>query len=58
MCQHYLLIVPESVVSQHRSVLDLVRCVVDKDCSVLNLQDLDAMSHHRRHAELTQLRQR
>lgn len=46
------------MVSQQRPVLDHVRSVVDKNCSVLYLQDLDAVSYYRRHAELTQLQRK
>lgn len=54
----YLVVSCQRLVSQQRSVLDRVAGVVDQDGSVLDLQDLDAVSHHRRHAELTQLQRK
>ena len=51
----YLLVAAQTVVGQDGTVVQQVRCVVHKSRSVFYLQDLDAVSDHRRHAELTQL---
>lgn len=42
---HYLVITSQPVVSQQRPVVYCVRSAVDKDCSVLYLENLDAMFH-------------
>lgn len=54
----YLVVGSQSVVSQQRPVMHGVRGGVDEDGSVLYLEDLDAVSHHRRHTELTQLQRK
>lgn len=51
----YLLIPTELLSRQQRAVVNGVGSVVDQDRPVLDLQDLNAVSHHRRHGELTQL---
>lgn len=47
MHSNYLVISCQCVVTQQGPVVYSVRSVVDKNCPVLYLQDLDAMSHHR-----------
>lgn len=58
VCARYLVVGRQRVAGQQRPVVDGVRSGVDQDGSVLYLQDLDAVSHHRRHTELTQLQKK
>ena len=60
VCMHmclcvYLVCGSEGPVGKQGSVVDGVGSVVEQDGAVLHLQHLDALPHHRRHAELTQL---
>lgn len=52
---HHLIRASQRAVGQQGPVVDGEGSLVDQDGSVLDLQDLDSVSHHRRHAELTQL---
>lgn len=56
-CDH-LVVSSQGMGGQQRPAMDCVWGVVDQNGSVLYLEDLDAVSHHRGHAELTQLQRK